>query len=61
MSECESTRGKWGGICPDCGERLPSIPKPLESWMAQRARLEGEALRIAALKGRQVRGSRRAA
>ena len=27
--ECESTRGEWGAICPDCGQRLPSLPKPL--------------------------------
>lgn len=20
---CESVEGKWGGICPACGERLP--------------------------------------
>lgn len=23
MTECTSTRGKWGGICPDCGQELP--------------------------------------
>lgn len=23
MTECESVRGTWGGICPDCGQRLP--------------------------------------
>ena len=28
-AECESTRGEWGGICPDCGQRLPGLPKPL--------------------------------
>lgn len=21
--ECQSTRGEWGEICPDCGQRLP--------------------------------------
>jgi hypothetical protein len=26
VSECESVRGEWGEICPDCGKRLP---KPL--------------------------------
>jgi hypothetical protein len=29
--ECESVRGEWGGICPDCGQRLPSLPGPLHS------------------------------
>lgn len=37
MSECESVRGEWGGICPDCGETLPNKPKPFASWMAARA------------------------
>lgn len=23
MSECQSVRGQWGEICPDCGRRLP--------------------------------------
>lgn len=27
MTECESVRGKWGEICPDCGQRLP-VAKP---------------------------------
>ena len=27
--ECQSIRGEWGGICPDCGQRLPGLPKPL--------------------------------
>ena len=35
MSDCESTRGEWGGICPDCGQRLPQR-KDLTSWKAAR-------------------------
>jgi DNA-binding CsgD family transcriptional regulator len=33
--ECESTRGEWGGRCPDCGQTLPPKPGPLKSWMSQ--------------------------
>lgn len=33
---CESTRGQWGSICPDCGCRLPAKKGRLMSWMAQR-------------------------
>ena len=29
MTMCESTRGKWGDVCPDCGVRLPPLPGPL--------------------------------
>ena len=36
MSACESVRGEWGGICPDCGKRLPAKPGPMKSWKAQR-------------------------
>jgi hypothetical protein len=32
---CESVRGEWGEICPDCGERLPN-PGPVASWKSQR-------------------------
>lgn len=35
MIECESVRGKWGGVCPDCGATLPN-PKPIRSWQAVR-------------------------
>jgi len=31
---CESTRGEWGGVCPDCHRRLPN-PGPLRSWASQ--------------------------
>ena len=27
--ECESIRGEWGELCPDCGQRLPPKPGPL--------------------------------
>ena len=37
MTMCESDRGEWGGICPDCGKRLPARQKPLTSWHAARA------------------------
>ena len=30
MAECQSDRGEWGGICPDCGQKLPDPPKPLD-------------------------------
>ena len=33
---CESVRGEWGGICPDCGRRLPPVPRPMTSWQAAR-------------------------
>jgi hypothetical protein len=26
----------WGGICPDCGARLPPEPAPLQSWHGSR-------------------------
>ena len=51
---CESDRGEWGGICPDCGRPLPPLPGPLQSWHASRvndpelsvqARERGSALR----------------
>ena len=29
MTFCTSVRGEWGGICPDCGQRLPAL-KPME-------------------------------
>ncbi len=33
---CESERGAWGELCPDCGARLPPLPAPLQSWHAAR-------------------------
>lgn len=36
MSECQSTRGEWGGVCPDCGRRLPARQPRMASWMAER-------------------------
>lgn len=36
LTYCESTKGKWGEVCPDCGQRLPARPKPLTSWHSQR-------------------------
>ena len=33
---CESERGAWGALCPDCGARLPPEPGPLRSWHAAR-------------------------
>ena len=33
---CESERGTWGEICPDCGARLPPEPAPLQSWHGAR-------------------------
>lgn len=36
MTACESVRGEWGGICPDCGQRLPAR-RPMHSWQSQRA------------------------
>jgi hypothetical protein len=33
---CESDRGEWGEICPDCQRRLPPRPGPLQSWHAAR-------------------------
>lgn len=40
MGECQSIRGQWGGICPDCGQQLPN-PKPAESWMHAREPSDG--------------------
>lgn len=36
MSACESTRGEWGGRCPDCGEMLPPAPRPWSGWRSER-------------------------
>lgn len=36
MSECQSDRGEWGEICPDCGKRLPAAQGSLTSWQAAR-------------------------
>ncbi len=36
MIHCESDRGEWGGICPDCGQRLPPRPGPMTTWMAEK-------------------------
>ena len=33
---CESERGTWGELCPDCGARLPPLPTPLQSWHSAR-------------------------
>ncbi len=33
---CQSERGAWGELCPDCGTRLPPLPAPLQSWHAAR-------------------------
>ena len=33
---CQSERGAWGELCPDCGARLPPLPTPLQSWHAAR-------------------------
>ena len=33
---CQSERGAWGEICPDCGGRLPPEPAPLQSWHGAR-------------------------
>ena len=30
-AECQSVRGEWGHICPDCGQLLPPKPGPLAS------------------------------
>lgn len=35
-TDCESVRGEWGDICPDCGKPLPTNPGPLRSWNSQR-------------------------
>jgi hypothetical protein len=40
MTECESVRGEWGGICPDCGQQLPN-PGPIQSWQATREPRDG--------------------
>ena len=46
-TSCESERGTWGEICPDCGARLPSEPGSLQSWHAARTndRLRSERAR----------------
>ncbi|MGC8634870.1 MAG: hypothetical protein ACP5VP_09430 [Candidatus Limnocylindrales bacterium] len=33
---CESERGTWGELCPDCGVRLPPRPALLQSWHGAR-------------------------
>lgn len=33
---CESDRGQWGEVCPDCGQRLPAKAGPLKSWFSTR-------------------------
>lgn len=35
--DCQSTRGQWGQVCPDCGQVLPKRQPPLQSWKAERA------------------------
>ncbi len=34
---CTCVRGEWGQLCPECGQRLPPRPGPLQSWHATRA------------------------
>ncbi len=36
MTPCESTRGEWGQVCPDCHQMLPRRQPPLSSWHSQR-------------------------
>lgn len=33
MTECQNVRGKWGSVCPDCGQVMRA-GKPVRSWMA---------------------------
>lgn len=40
MNACESDRGEWGEVCPDCGQRLPARQGPMSTWMASRNRDE---------------------
>lgn len=39
MTECQSTRGEWGEICPDCGQRLPARQPPLAAWKSSRSKI----------------------
>ncbi len=69
MSMCESVRGEWGQICPDCGQRLPS-PGKVTSWKSTHDVMWGkhsgvrgwtDAQLEAARKSRTFAGSDRAA
>lgn len=41
MTACESVRGTWGEICPDCGQPLPDRQPPLSSWKANKPMRDG--------------------
>jgi hypothetical protein len=41
---CESTRGKWGEPCPDCGVTLPSKSK--KTYFVARDEAREDAIRL---------------
>jgi hypothetical protein len=40
-SPCESVRGEWGQVCPDCGQRLPTAKPWSEGRPCSRTTLLG--------------------
>lgn len=48
---CQSTRGEWGKLCPDCGQRLPAR-RPWAGWTTTRAH---ELDRLAEVRSRNSR------
>ena len=33
---CESTRGEFGKICPDCGQLIPPLPREWRGWRSEK-------------------------